>query len=117
LEWKGCVHQFAQYSLRFWQFGNTGEFPLVHTAINKLQMFYQGLEPGQSNCLVHLVDCDEGKVLCAWRISVGVSLPDIARTYDIALPVGKALNKVGYGAIALCVATTVAYLRSCLVIK
>ncbi len=78
----------------FVQFVQPNEFPLASGALNRLQLLYQPLQLGAASVIVHAVDVSDERVVGAWRVGVNVALPDIARTYDMVVPVRKPVNKV-----------------------
>ncbi len=51
------------------------------------------LEPGARTALLHAVDEDDKRVLCAWLVNLTVRAPAVSRTYDVLVRVGEPASK------------------------
>jgi hypothetical protein len=76
------------------QFAHKEDIRLVSGAMNRIQARFQPLSPGLKHVIVHAVDLDEHRLVAAWRVGVTCSMPEVAKSYDIMLRVGKGVNKV-----------------------
>ena len=76
------------------QFAHKEDLLLVSGSMNRVQARFQPLSPGLKQVVVHAVDTDERRLVAAWRVGVMCSMPDVAKSYDIILRVGKGVNKV-----------------------
>lgn len=78
------------------QFRPAQVFTLVPQAFNRIEVAFCTVETGADSemvVLVNLVDVDTHELVGAWSIHVTLALPVITKTYELRLPIGRAVQK------------------------
>ncbi|CEG39803.1 EF-hand domain pair [Plasmopara halstedii] len=84
------------YHHKLIQFRPAQVFTLVPQALNRIEFNICAVECGgesQKVILVNLVDIETHELVGAWSIHVTLALPVITKTYELNLPLGRAVQK------------------------
>jgi nephrocystin-4 len=74
-------------------FDPPGIFQLTAGAYNRCELLFRPRSAGIRRVQVHMVDVDTHEIVGAWLATATALAPVITKTYDVDVPVGKALHK------------------------